>query len=124
MIKIGWNFKDWLHISIIFILFLLHQIIEKIFSIHNVWIDSYLDPLLCMPLFLSALLLQRRILFYKNESYILPKFHIFVAFIFVSIWAELIFPYFNKGFTADFWDIVLYLIGCIYFYIFLNKSRI
>lgn len=123
MIKLGWKFKDWLHISILFLLFSIHQILEKIFHIHNVWIDSYLDPLLCMPIFLSALLLQRRILFYKKEAYTLPIFHIFVSFIFVSVWAELIFPYLNKGFTADIWDVVLYLIGSIYFYFFLNKYR-
>lgn len=118
---LGWKKSQWIHISVIFLVLLTHQILEKIFHLHHTWVDNYLDPLLCMPLFLSGLLLERRWLIYPKQEYHLPLLHIIAATILISLIAELLFPYLKPAFVGDIYDVVCYFIGSLYFYIFFNR---
>ena len=97
-----------------------HQLIEKLLLLHLPVIDSYLDPLLLMPVLLHLLLWERRILFRKGINYTFSTFQIILIFILISFVTEYIFPKWNPKFTADIWDVVCYVLGTIYFHIYHN----
>ncbi len=111
-------FRPWFVVAIV--LFVSHQISQKILHIRLDLLDNYLDPLLLMPLLLHAILWERRLVFGFDEHHILPKIIIFLVWLLVSVLAEFIFPILNKGFTTDFVDIFLYGIGSIVFVKFFN----
>lgn len=111
-------FRPWFIIALF--LFVAHQIAQKLLNINLPILDSYLDPILLMPLLLHALLWERRLLFGFDDQHILSKKYIFLVWIIVSILAEFIFPSWNKGFTKDPIDILLYLIGSLIFMKFFN----
>lgn len=122
MNKLGWNKHQRTHFITLFLLFLLHQFLEKIALIKLPIVDDYLDPLLCMPFLLSMLLMKHRCLIYKDKHYILPPFLIITATLLISIIAEGIFPMIQPKFVADIWDIICYILGAIYFQLFFNHS--
>lgn len=122
MNKLGWNKQQWIHFLTLLLIFLLHQLLEKIAFIKLPIIDAYLDPLLCMPFFLSMLLMQQRVLIYKNPHYLLPPFLTITATLLIILVAEGIFPIIQPKFIADFWDIICYILGAFYFELFFNRS--
>jgi hypothetical protein len=82
------------------------------------WVNSYLDDFLLIPIFLgSALIVQQTIVFgqfsFKNSQ-------IFATWLVFSILFEFIFPKLTSAYVADFWDILAYGLGVIYFAVFLN----
>ena len=105
--------------SILFIvcslLFVLHQILQKVVGLSFPLADNYLDPLLCMPIVLNLIVLERRFLRNRPE-YTLPRSHIFGYFLLISIISELIFPIWSEQMTSDylgrhllcFWRVSLY----------------
>ena len=111
-------FRPWFITTIL--VFTVHQISQKLLQIKLPFLDNYLDPILLMPMLLHALLWERRLLFGFDDQHILPKKYIILVWIIVSILTEFIFPIWNKGFTKDPIDIVLYLIGCLIFLKFFN----
>jgi hypothetical protein len=100
--------------------FLIHQFVERILRINIPFIDSYLDPLLIMPILLHLVVLERRIVL-KNASYRLPLLHITGYFILICLFGEVIFPYINSAFISDLWDIFFYAIGTLFYIIMSNK---
>ncbi|PVH24254.1 hypothetical protein DC487_14305 [Sphingobacterium corticibacter] len=102
------------------LLFIIHQVVQWGLGIPIGWLDSYLDPLLMMPITLHLLLWERRYLFEKGDSYKLSIFGIFNYLILVSILGEVIFPVLQPGFVADWIDVLCYFTGAVFFYIFMN----
>lgn len=94
------------------ILFLLHQYVQKIARLSFPMIDSYLDPLLFMPILLTLITWERR-LFYKNRLYHLPWTHIFGYLLLVSVLCEVVLPMWTERMTADVWDVLFYALGTI-----------
>lgn len=94
------------------LLFLLHQYVEKILKLSLPMIDSYLDPLLFMPMLLTLITWERQLM-YKNRLYHLPWTHIFGYFLLVSVLCEILFPMWTDRMTADIWDVLLYALGTI-----------
>lgn len=119
MNQLGWTQNQRIHFLILVVIFLSHQFLEKK-GIHFTFIDSYLDPLLCMPFFLSLILWQNKVLIYKNIHYVLPKILLIASTILISIIAEIIFPLLQPQFISDYWDILCYIIGTVYFQLFFN----
>ncbi|MGO1815942.1 MAG: hypothetical protein ACTHZ1_03355, partial [Sphingobacterium sp.] len=102
--------------SILFIvcslLFVLHQILQKVVGLSFPLADNYLDPLLCMPIVLHLIVLERR--FLRNRpGYTLPRSHIFGYFLLISIISELIFPIWSEQMTSDIWDVICYAFGAL-----------
>ncbi len=96
-------------------LFLIHQVVERVIGIMVPFIDSYLDPILLMPILLYLITLERSIVFDK-KSYQLSVYLMFGYFVLISILSELILPKFNSKLTPDKYDVVCYAIGTfIYF---------
>src|SRR5690606_31750794 len=91
-------------------LFILHQYLQKIAGISLSLADSYLDPLLCMPILLHLIVLERK-LFHRRTEYTLSLSHIVGYVLLVSILCELVLPICNEQMTAAPWDIACYALG-------------
>ena len=105
-----------------FFLFVIHQVLQKIFHINFFWVDSYLDNLLAMPIILSLWQLEKIWLFRKGSDYKLSALEIFLATVYISLISEIIFPLLSKDFTGDIVDVIVYFIGSTIFY-GVNKYR-
>jgi len=112
--------KKWFYFFLL--LFILHQLFQKIFSIHVAVIDSYLDPFLCMPILLYGHLLERKILWQKSTTS-LSVVTIVIATVLVVIIAEYFFPMWSSRFTYDILDLPMYILGAVFFYFFMNKAE-
>lgn len=98
----------------------MHQFTEKLLHIPIPVIDSYLDPLLFMPILLHLLLWERRLLFKKGDTFTFSNLQLVLLFIAISYITEYLFPIWKPQFTADIWDVVCYTLGTIYFHIYHN----
>jgi hypothetical protein len=94
------------------LLFIIHQYLQMVAHINIVFLDNYLDPAVMMPIVLYAVLWERRILF-RNKTIVLPYTDIFGYFVLISVFGEVLFPFFNDRFTTDYWDIVSYAVGSL-----------
>lgn len=94
------------------VLFLLHQYIQKVRLVSTPFLDSYLDPLLFMPILLTLINYERRV-FTKNPTYSLPLYHIVGYLFLVSFSCEVLFPLWNDRMIADIWDVLFYALGTI-----------
>lgn len=103
------------------LLFLLHQVTEKLMGWRIPWADSYLDNLLCFPILLTGLLAERR-WWKKDDSYTFSLFEIIIITAVLSWVFEFLFPKWSPGFTTDYWDVVAYFTGAMLFNFFINKK--
>lgn len=113
-----------LYLSVVCILlFLMHQYVQKVLLISLPFVDSYLDDVLCVPIFLSVLLLERRFLL-KNPNYTFSIFEIGVYVLVMGCVFEFGFPRWSAAFTQDYWDFLAYGVGGVLFYWSTLKSKI
>ena len=103
--------------------FIIHQITQKLFSWNLVWIDSYLDPLLCMPILLGLILAERRFILRNNKVYTFSFFEILVITFILGIIFEEGFPTWSNQFTKDYLDYIFYFVGALLFYFLINKIQ-
>ncbi|MFP4090495.1 MAG: hypothetical protein ACLFUB_20975 [Cyclobacteriaceae bacterium] len=94
---------------------------QKVLDIHFPMIDYYLDNLLAMPIILTLLLVERRILF-RRKTYRLSVLEIVMATLLIILVAEIVFPLLSRDFTTDWWDVVFYVLGSLIFYLTINRS--
>jgi hypothetical protein len=76
----------------------------------NTLIDGYLNDFLAMPILFQLCKGTMRIL-YQDSNKQLNTPQIFVGFILVSVFFEIIFPQFNPKASADFGDVIAYVMG-------------
>ena len=100
---------------------LFHQLIQKGLNINLPLIDSYLDPLLFLPILLHLILFERRYLFGKGPTYVFSWAQILLIVALIAVLCEYYFPRWNDAFTADYLDAIFYLIGGVFFGVFCNK---
>lgn len=104
------------------LVFVAHQLLQKNFHIALPWLDSYLDPLLCLPILLTLVLAERRHIFGKGDAYQFSKLEVGLAVLTLSIVFEVVFPALSARFTADWLDVLAYVAGGIGFYYLLNRK--
>lgn len=109
------------HFLVLSAVFLLHQIVERVLGWHHPWADSYLDPLLFMPILFHSIHWERRHIWKRGERYTIPDYELFVWWIAVSIITEYYFPKWQPAFVSDALDVLCYGIGTLYFRSFMNK---
>lgn len=102
------------------LLFVLHQLLQKVLQLNISWVDSYIDNILAMPIILSLWQVEKILLFRKGAAYKLSLLEIGVATIYFSLITEILFPLFSEDFKGDRMDVVAYLIGSTVFYV-VNK---
>ena len=105
------------------ILFVLHQFMQKVMGVSIPIVDSYLDTLLAMPIILTLLVAERRVLFRRGENYRLTIPDVIVATLFVAFVSEVIFPALSDSFTGDWLDLVFYSLGSLVFLLTINPSK-
>jgi hypothetical protein len=80
----------------------------------NAFMDGYLNDFLAMPILFQLCKGTMRML-YKDSQKQLNTSQIFVGFILVSIFFEVLFPQFNPKASADLGDVLAYAAGTICF---------
>ena len=85
------------------------------------FINGYLDDAFAIPVIANLGLWFQRVIVIKNNYYVLSKSHI----VFITMYAALVFeamlPHFSRAYTADWIDVLLYIIGGVFFYKVMNK---
>ncbi len=99
----------------------LHQALQKLLHIPLPFLDFYLDSLLVMPIILTLLLAERRILFKRGRKYRLPVLDVVVATIYVVFIGEVVLPLLSERFTTDWWDVLFYVLGSLLFMLTINR---
>lgn len=97
------------------LLFLIHQYVQKVLLIPIPFLDNYLDDVLCAPIFLSFLLLERRFIL-KQKNYTFSSLEVFIYVLVMGLIFELAFPVWSSAFTQDYWDFLAYYLGGFLFY--------
>lgn len=103
------------------VLFALHQLVQKGLDISLPLIDNYLDNLLAMPIILTFLLVERRILFRRGKGYRLSGLDVVLATVYIIIISEIIFPLLSDEFVTDWVDVIFYALGSLIFWFTINR---
>lgn len=103
------------------LLFALHQLLQKGLHISLPLIDNYLDNLLAMPIILTFLLVERRILFRRGKGYRLSAMDVVMATVYIVVIAEVIFPLFSDNFVTDWRDVIFYALGSLIYWFTINR---
>jgi hypothetical protein len=98
-------------------LFIINQLLERVWSINIPYVHAYLDDLLCLPIILGLSTQIIQWIHPARNYYYLSKTHLIIAVIFFSVVFELIYPLaYPENFTADAVDVIFYAIGGLLFY--------
>lgn len=119
--------KTWISCTLLFVA---HQISQKLLNWDLGFINHYLDPFLCIPILLGLILQERIFLIdkyfnsYRPMDYRFSLLEIVVATTCFAILFEEGFPKWSIHFTKDYWDYLAYVSGGAIFYFFINEERI
>ena len=105
------------------VLFFVHQLMQKVLDIHFDLVDRYMDNFLAMPIILSLLVIERSYLLGRKHRYRLSGLEIVVATFVIVMVAELLFPLLSRNFVTDWWDVLFYALGSLFFYLTINKKE-
>lgn len=83
------------------------------------WVQFYLDDLLSIPLVLTVTLFILR--FFYGPQVRLYWYHVVFTVLYFSLAFEVFFPRFMARYTGDWVDVLLYAVGGVIFYRFLNR---
>lgn len=99
------------------VMFICNQLLEQ-FGVFLLYLHSYLDDLVCLPIILTFALVTFRQLF--GDNYTFSFFRILISVAYVSPVMEIIIPNFSHAAIADPLDVAAYLTGGILFHLFIN----
>ncbi|MDO3642127.1 hypothetical protein [Mucilaginibacter sp. L3T2-6] len=85
------------------------------------YINGYISDFFAIPVIANLALCFQRIVVIKSDFYTLSIGHIAFITAYVSLVFEVLLPAYSKTYTKDWLDIVLYVIGAIFFYKVMNK---
>jgi hypothetical protein len=105
------------------VLFVLHQVLQHVLHLYIPIVDAYLDNLSAMPIILSLLVAERRLLFKRGVGYQMSIIEIILAAVYISIISELLFPLLSSRFVFDWMDFVFFFIGAAMYYISVNRNK-
>lgn len=84
------------------------------------FIDGYLNDLLCLPILLQLVQVCMKLI--VNENYELSLFQNFVAIIYCSVLFEIFLPKYSINYTSDINDVFCYLSGGLLWKFKLNAN--
>ncbi|WP_052732229.1 hypothetical protein [Hymenobacter terrenus] len=84
-------------------------------------LTSYLADLAALPVLLSLALTAQRRLGNHSPSFVFPDSWLLAAWLFVSVWFEVLLPHFSAQAVADPLDVVAYALGTLAFRRWLNR---
>lgn len=108
---------------IILLAFIFHQLGQKLFGISLPMLDSYIDPVLGMPLLLYAHLTERRFLWGLGPKFQLSALETILVTVITALISEFVFPLFTDLFHYDPYDFIAFAVGAILFYFTMNNKK-
>ncbi|MBS9524373.1 magnesium citrate secondary transporter [Litoribacter ruber] len=105
------------------ILFWVNQYLEKVQGIFIPYVHAYLDDLLAMPVVLGLTLQAFRWFHSLKAKFVFTKTQIAVAVLYFSLIFEVILPMRSEVYTRDWWDVLMYAIGAVGFYFWINRGN-
>lgn len=97
-------------------LFGLHLLTERVFYLDLPLMDSYLDPVLSIPIALGAVQLERVWLHGQAPDYRLSGLECAILTITLACAFELLLPRYSERLVYDPWDFVGYAVGGVLYY--------
>lgn len=85
------------------------------------FLNGYLDDVIAVPVIANLGLWFQRVFVIKSNYYVLAPAHVIFIVIYISVVFEWLLPCYSSTYTADYWDVLLYIIGGIFFYMVMNK---
>src|SRR5450755_4770325 len=85
------------------------------------FINGYINDAFAIPVIANLGLWFQRVFIIKNNYYVLAPRHVVFIIIYVSVVFEGLLPLFSKVYTADWIDVLLYIVGGVFFYKVMNK---
>ncbi|WP_035564084.1 hypothetical protein [Hymenobacter sp. IS2118] len=85
-------------------------------------LTSYLADALAMPIMLSLALAAHRRVVARSRTFVLPDAWLLSAWAYVSVFFEVVLPYFSATAVGDPFDAVAYAVGTLAFRYWLNQA--
>ena len=98
-------------------LFILHQILQKVFNLSLPFVDSFFDPFCFIAISLPLVQFERTIL-YKQEH--LSGAEAFIIFVILALVSELVLPLVSTQFIYDPLDFLAMFLGFAWFILLRN----
>ncbi|GHA64400.1 hypothetical protein [Pontibacter akesuensis] len=102
-----------------FILALANQLLE-LAGVYIWPLHTHLDDLLVLPLTLTIALAAER-LYFDTPYFTLPLGYTLLALLLFCVVFEGVLPLLHTMYTADYWDILAYAAGALFFHTSINK---
>ncbi|EOZ96088.1 hypothetical protein A33Q_2681 [Indibacter alkaliphilus LW1] len=101
-------------------LFWINQLLEKVFVVFIPFVHAYLDDLMAMPVVLGITLQVYRWIHPAKSRFTFTWTQVLIAVLYFSFLFEWLLPKYSNLYTSDYWDILAYAIGAIFFYYLIN----
>ena len=85
------------------------------------YLNGYLTDAFAIPVIANLGLWFQRVIIYKSNYYVLSMWHVVFIVVYVSLVFEGLLPWLSAKYTADWIDVVLYIVGGVFFYRVMNK---
>jgi len=85
------------------------------------WLNGYITDFFAVPVITNIGLWLQRVLIIKTNYYVLSPLQVTFMVVYISVLFEGLLPHISKIYTADWVDVLLYGIGGLFFYFFMNK---
>jgi hypothetical protein len=85
------------------------------------YLNGYINDLFAIPVIANLALWFQRAVMYRSEYYVLAPWHVIFIVAYVSVAFEGALPRFSVRYTADWADVVMYVIGGFFFYFVMNR---
>jgi hypothetical protein len=88
------------------------------------YLNGYINDAFAIPVIANLGLWFNRVFIIKSNHYVLSKRQVIFIVLYVAIVFEGSLPYLSKTYTADWIDVLLYILGGLFFYRVMNKAQI
>lgn len=85
------------------------------------YINGYVTDVFAIPVIANLMLCFQRVAIIKGNYYTLSVGHVIFITVYVALVFEVLLPAYSKTYTGDWIDVVLYVIGGMFFYKVMNK---
>jgi hypothetical protein len=85
------------------------------------FINGYVDDAIAIPVIANLGLWFQRVVIIKSNYYVLSKWHVVFITVYVALVFEGLLPRLSRAYTADWIDVMLYIIGGVFFYKVMNE---
>ncbi|MDF2431932.1 MAG: hypothetical protein JWP44_1563 [Mucilaginibacter sp.] len=87
------------------------------------YVNGYINDAFAVPVIANLGLWFQRVVIIKSNYYVLAPRHVIFIVLYLAIFFEGLLPWLSKNYTADWIDVLLYVIGGLFFYRVMNVVR-